>query len=524
MQVKWLDGMLLLRHLEVEPEYDVTSRNKKKSYGLKATVARYLPQHAGYEEGIDFADTSPEACAKLLAYCKKDTVFTLALTKMFYNRLAANPRQLRAALIEARSIPMVAQAWYEGILIDQEALGSLDEGLVKTAKECLEVLSPHGVTAKIVASPKQLGKLMFEDWGLTPIKQTDSGADSTDKETLHELAFIDPRAKTVREYREALGNRTKFSTGIAKSVEYNADGRTRPQMAIFGTYSGRATYYSKQGKNKDERPTGFALHQEKRGKEFRSLLMAPPGYTLCEIDAAAQEFRWMAIASGDESMLSLCEPGEDAHSYMGAQVAHRDYRELVKYVHAEDKAAMAVRKLGKFCNLGFQYRVGSKKATAVARVQYELDVREFEVKGFIKTYLQSYPRVPQYWDMQIAECKALKYVETFAGRRVQLLDDFNGAWGWSLASTAINYRIQGSGADQKYLGLAVLQPYLIKHGIRFGWDIHDGLYFYVPDAKVPECVPEMKRILDTLPYGRAWGFTPPIPLPWDAKVGSSWVH
>lgn len=522
MQVTWLDGMLLLRHLEIEPEYDATSRFKKKSYGLKPTVARFFPEHAGYEADVDFHDPSPESRAKLLAYCKKDTVFTLALTKKFYNQLAENPKQLRAALIEARSIPLVAQAWYEGILIDQDALASLDTQLVRVAQECLQVLSPHGVTAKIVASPKQLGKLLFEDWKLPVIKQTDGGADSTDKETLHELAFIDPRAKIVRAYREALGNRTKFSTGIAESVAYNGDGRTRPQMAIFGTYSGRATYYSKQGRNKEERPTGFALHQEKRGKDYRDLLMAPPGYTLCEFDAAAQEFRWMAIAAGDEAMLGLCEPGEDAHSYMGAQIMHRDYRELIKYVRAEDKAALVVRKLGKFCNLSFQFRVGSAKATAVARVQYELDVKEFEVKSYIATYLQSYPRVPQYWKMQIAECRALKYVETFAGRRVQLLDDFNGDNGWSLGSTAINYRIQGTSADQKYLALGVLRPYMLKHECRFGWDIHDGLYIYVPDAKVSECVPEIKRLLDNLPYRQAWGFTPPIPLPFDVRVGKSW--
>jgi DNA polymerase-1 len=522
MQVSWLDGMLLLRHLEIEPEYDVTNRSKRRSYGLKAAVAEAWPEHAGYGEDIDFGATDPASLAKLLTYNKKDSIFTLALAKRYYQRLEANPAQLRAALLEARSIPLVAQAWYEGILIDQEANATLDEQLVKTAAEALEVLSPHGVTAKIVASPKQLGKLLFEDWKLPVIKQTDGGSDSTDKETLHELAFIDPRAKTLREYREALGNRTKFSVGIAESVVYNGDGRTRPQAAIFGTYSGRMTYYSKQGKNKDERPTGFALHQEKRGKEFRNLLMSPPGYTLCEFDFAGQEFRWMAIASGDETMLHLCEPGEDPHSYMGAQIARSDYKALVAAVHAEDKAAKSKRQLGKVANLALQYRTSAGKLRSVARVQYNLDMLPSEAIMIRDTYLQTYVRVPQYWKMQIAECQGKKYVETFAGRRVQLLEDFNGINGWSLASTAINYRIQGTGADQKYLGLAVLRPYLLKHGVRFAWELHDGIFLYVPDEKVSQCVPEIKRMLDTLPYGRAWGFTPPIPLPVDAKTGRRW--
>ena len=522
MQVNWLDAMLLLRHLEIEPEYEAANRSKKRSFGLKAAVAEAWPEHAGYGEDIDFGATDPESLAKLLVYNKKDSLFTLALTKKYYARLEQNPRQLRAALLEARSIPLVAQAWVEGILIDQGALNTLDVALVATADRCMEVLSPHGVTADIVASPKQLGELLFKTWGLPVIKQTDTGNASTDKETLHELAFIDPRAKTLREFREAIGNRTKFSTSIADSVAYNGDGRTRPQAAIFGTYSGRMTYYSKQGKNKDERQTGFALHQEKRGKEFRNLLMAPEGYTLCEFDAAGQEFRWMAIASGDETMLNLCEPGEDPHSYMGARIDRSDYRTLIAGVHAEDPVAKGKRQLGKVANLSLQYRTSAGKLRSVARVQYNLNMLPSEAMIIHSTYLQTYARVPQYWQQQIAECQVHKYVETFAGRRVQLPDDFNGPWGWSLGSTAINYRIQGTGADQKYLALAVLRPYMAKHGIRFAWEMHDGIYMYVPDALVSRCVPEIRHMLGSLPYQRVWGFTPPIPLPWDAKTGKRW--
>lgn len=522
MKVNWLDGMLLWRHLEIEPEYDVTSRNKKRSFGLKAAVVQHFPQQAGYEADIDFHDPSPEARERLLHYCKKDVVFSLALVKKFYMQLAENPRRLAAAVVEARSLPLVAQAWYEGMLVDTGSVDALAVSLKATAARCLAELAPHGVTEKIVRSPKQLSTLMFDTWGLTPIAKTDSGAWSTDKNTLYELAFEDQRAKTLKEYREALGNLTKFADTLTESIAYNGDGRTRPQAAIFGTYSGRMTYYSKQGKNKDERQTGFALHQMKRGKEFRNGVKAPPDHTILEVDAAGQEFRWMAIASGDENMQRLCYPGEDPHGFMGAQIVGRDYHELIEAVHAGDEQAGADRKLGKFANLSFQYRVGAKKATTKARTDYQLDVREPEVRRYIETYLQSYPDVPKYWKEQIADCRARKYVETYAGRRVQLLDSFDGVNGWALASTAINYRIQGTGADQKYLALAVLRPYIGMHGIRFAWELHDGIYLYVPDSKLQQCVPEIQKMLANLPYQRAWGFTPPIPLPWDAKVGKRW--
>lgn len=526
MQVKWLDGMLLYRHWDIEPEYD-TVRHKKKSYGLKPTVAEQWPHLAGYEDDVDFHDPSEEARAKLFEYCKRDTKYALALTKKYYNLLAQDPQRLAAALIEAKSIPLVASANVRGMVADTDYVSGLSADLDKVAAKCLEMLAPHGVTEKVVRSPKQLSNLLFNEWGLPVIKQnvsdkTGSTTDSTDKEVLHELAFIDPRAKTLREYREALNNKTKFPVAILKSVEYNGDGMTHPSARIFGTYTSRMTYESKQGKNKDERQIGFALHQMKRGKKFRNQIKAPEGYTLVEYDAAGQEFRWMAMASGDETMLALCQPGEDPHSYMGAQIADQDYRALIRAVKEGDEHADLTRKLGKFSNLSFQYRVGAKKATSKARVEYLLDVVEEQVRGFISTYKQTYVGVPEYWDRQIAECSRLGYAETFAGRRVQLRGDFNGKFGWNLASTAINYRIQGTGGDQKYLAIAVLKPYMVREGVLFAWELHDGLYLYVPTDKLAKCVPEMNAMLNNLPYKRAWGFTPSIPLPWDCKAGPSW--
>jgi DNA polymerase I-like protein with 3'-5' exonuclease and polymerase domains len=91
-----------------------------------------------------------------------------------------------------------------------------------------------------------------------------------------------------------------------------------------------------------------------------------------------------------------------------------------------------------------------------------------------------------------------------------------------MGSTAINYRIQGTGADQKYLALMCIKDYITSIRAQFALDMHDGLYFYVPIPKVQEAARTIKPILDSLPYKQAWGLTPPIPLPWDCKVGPSW--
>ena len=137
------------------------------------------------------------------------------------------------------------------------------------------------------------------------------------------------------------------------------------------------------------------------------------------------------------------------------------------------------------------------------------------------TYLRNYPGVPAYWSKQIAMCTAQRFVQTLAGRRVKLprVHRLNE---WSVQSTTLNYPVQGVGADQKYLALATLKPYMVQHGIKFALELHDGIYLYIPDELVGKCVPEIKHLLGTLPYAKAWGFTPPIPLPFDAKTGKSW--
>ena len=523
---KFLDAMLLWKHLTVTPEYDL-DRSKKKSYGLKSAVAEYIPQWAGYEEDVDFHATDPESLAKLHTYNIQDTAATLHLARKFYLALEADPQRLNAALIEAKCLPLVAWANLHGIPMSVPALSSLDKALVEEAAEALAVLAPHGVTEAIVRSPKQLSDLMFRQWGLPVIKQntskkTGNTTDSTDKEALHELAFIDPRAKYLRAYREALGNKTKFVDAPLASVEYNGDGRSHPLAQVFASYTGRMSYSSKQGKNKDARQIGFALHQEKREARFRDIAVPPEGHTLVEFDAAGQEYRWMAVASGDDTMQQLCMPGEDPHSYMGADIVREQYTTLMAAIQRGESEAKPKRQLGKFANLSCGYRVSAKKLRVKARVEHNLPMELPEATHIRATYLRTYPGVPRYWDAQISKVRRLGYAETFAGRRVQVQGQWEGTTKWSLESTAINYPIQGTGADQKYLALAVLRPYIVRHNIHFAWELHDGLYFYVPDNTVQQAIADMKYLLDNLPYAKAWGFQPPVPMPWDCKTGPSW--
>jgi DNA polymerase-1 len=273
---------------------------------------------------------------------------------------------------------------------------------------------------------------------------------------------------------------------------------------------------------KVEVPTGIALHQWKRGQDYRRLIQAPEGYTLVELDFAGQEFRWMAVASKDETMLGLCAEGEDAHSYMGAAIAEIDYRGLIKSVGEGNTEAALQRKMGKFANLSFQYRVSAKTATMKARVDYELEVELQFVTQILATYKNIFSGVPDYWSEAIQLSKEQGYAETLSGRRVQIKKDWTGQDKWPNESTAINYPIQGTGGDQKYLALAVARNELNKWGAKFYYELHDGVFFITPTPKVQYFADDFRQRLSNLPYKAAWGVSLPIAFPVDAKQGPTW--
>ena len=399
------------------------------------------------------------------------------------------------------------------------------------AAEKLAILGPLGVTEKVVRSPKQLQKVLFVDWKYPVLKvntskKTGNESNSTDKEVLHELALDGyENARHIHEYRQALNRCTKFVDNPLESVDYNADGRTHPQAFVFSTYTGRMTYASTQGKNKDERQIGYAIHQEKRDKQFRAKIVAPPGYQLMEFDASGQEFRWFAVKSRDPTMLKLCMPGEKPHAFMGARIFEMDYQEVMKrHAAGEERFAgpTGVYMLGKVSNLSLQYRTSAKRLRVTARTDYDIPMTEDEAKRNWIIYRQTYTGAKTYWAEQIDLAKRQGYVETLAGRRVKIIGDWSGSLGWSMESTAINFPVQGTGGDQKYLALATIKPYLRANGIQFVLDMHDGIYLFVPDEVVGEAAIAIKAMLDNLPYKQAWGVDLHIPMPWDCKVGRSW--
>lgn len=509
--VKWLDAMLLLKRIDGwrSPEYG------GKGYGLKQAVLERFGVEYGLGEDVTKVPQTDEEWTTLLDYNLEDARYTCLLAMEYMETLT--PEERKGARIEAAGLVPVAKSYITGISINTPAVEELRTSVSAMRAQGMMEFQED---ASVVASPKKLGKLLFEDWGYTPIKNTPAGNPATDKESLLKLAIQHPddiRFKGLMALRKCSTRQSKFVDGVTNSMAYHGEAISRPAPFISSTYTGRMTYASSQGKNKGKLQTGIALHQWERGKESRNILKAPDGFLLAEFDASGQEMRLMAEMSEDETMLGIFEQGKDGHAIMGAAIEGRDWQ----WVHAEqdnDSRAKEIRNLGKFTNLSSQFRVGVATLMVRALTQYGLQLTEQKASHIKSTYLKTYSRVPKYWDSAIRFAKQHGYAETLGHRRIAL----SNMSLWEQQQTAIIIPIQGSGGDMKALGIACCDS-VFDADCQYGWDLHDALFVYIKDdAKALGKAHKIQEILNNLPYKQAWGWSPRIPLPWNAKIGKTW--
>lgn len=256
---------------------------------------------------------------------------------------------------------------------------------------------------------------------------------------------------------------------------------------------------------------------------------------LIEFDSSGQEMRLMADISQDPNMCQIFRndpPYDDAHGFTGSKLAKpvMSFEEFIQRKLAKDPEVTGPRGLryqGKFTNLSCQYRISPKGLRIKVRIDYDMIISLQEAERIINTYLQTYPGVRTYWRNSIALAKAQGFSETLAGSRYYI-----NRWSkkdiWGSESSAINHRIQGTGADMKYLAIAMIRRYFKKFWIttrkpKFRKDLHDGIFFVTELTRETEkLVRSARNMLGELPYNKLWGWQPSIPFPWDAAMGPHW--
>lgn len=516
-KINWMDFQTIW--------HGIANTTNPSGWGLKQAVRKFLPEHAGYEDEVhgDFNVVNDT----LLEYNYKDSWFTAQLGRIMWDLIEPRPAMLVQVI--SQCIPAFAGAWLDGVGMSRTALYKWQKFCDEEMDFALTGLLEHGFDAATIRSHAKL-KDKLNALGF-PIE-------STDKSVLS-LYAGNPIIDQVRRFKRATGSKSRYIQNAITCMDYIGQETVHPQPRMWGTYTGRCTYSSKlktkkiitKGKKAGQLANklvqvGVALHQwpkKREGKIARSCIVPPKGFLLAEFDFSNQESRVLADRTQDPTLLSVFNDGKDFHSIMGAKAAHLDYDEFIQWYKTGDKEAERIRQMGKVSNLSLAYRTGSVTFQTMARTDYDIVLTIDEAVMLVRLFKQTYPGVVNFWSEAIALAKQKGYAETMGGRRVYLDNWDRNNGGYASEQTAINFPIQGTGADMKFLGIALAEEYFYPRGARYNLDLHDALFVNIPDdSRAFDTARRIQKVLNNLPYREVFGWTPTVPLPVDCKIGSSW--
>lgn len=527
LDIKWADTLTLVKWIinGQKPE------DLRFSYSLRNLVATFLKDHPKTEEFLRIKDESHEAGQDEDYWTSRgqlDVIMTRALAVKMMDLV---PDSMRVGLMtEWSDLVPVSNSWHNGIKIDVDKIQRVDDLLIKKMNSATSFLEIEG---SVLSSPQQLGRLLFDQWGLTPLTRTPTGRPSTSGDDIKWIAYNvqdkDPdlakRMNAVISYKENKTLQSKYIKTLREALDYTEDGYMYGIPKLFGTYTGRLTYSNRTVK--DGPKVSIALHQLPRVKgnnaieikAIRSLLIAPEGFKVIEADASGQESRLMAIRSGDSVMLEIFNKGLNFHSMTAAAIIGMDYNEFQKeFKKVKSGYFVEQRQLGKLTNLSCNYRIGGKALANKAFADYDTFLTEETGRFLVNTFSRQYSGIPMYWSEVIRSTRQLGYTEAFGGRRYKI-NKWSEKDRWMSESSAINFPIQGSGGSMKEIAISVLSKKMPECFLTL--DMHDGIFYVTPSEDTELIEKNLVRCLNDIDYEKFWGFVPPIPLPYESGSGSN---
>jgi DNA polymerase-1 len=457
------------------------------------------------EETIKFADVAGKGAAQLTfnqvhleqagPYAAEDADITLRLHQALWPKVVAEPT-LRKVFeeIELPLVPVLSRIERTGALVDDTLLFQQSQELAERLAE-LETLAWEMAGQQFnLASPKQLGEILFEKLQIPVLKKTATGAPSTKEEVLQELALDYPLPKVLLEHRGLAKLKSTYTDKLPTMIN-SVTGRIHTSYHQAGTATGRL---SSSDPNLQNIPVRTA-----EGRRVRQAFIAAPGSKLVAADYSQIELRIMAHLSEDPSLLKAFGAGEDIHRATAAEV------------FGVDSAAVTSeqRRSAKAINFGLIYGMS---AFGLAR---QLGIGRKQAAEYIELYFTRYPGVQNYMNNIRYSAAENGYVETFFGRRLYLpeINSRNGIRRQAAERTAINAPMQGTAADIIKLAMINVHNWLENSELtsKIIMQVHDELVLEVPESEL-EAVKQglcehMEKAAELL-----------VPLVVDVGVGDNW--
>ena len=345
-----------------------------------------------------------------------------------------------------------------------------------------------------VNSPKQLGEALFDKLGLPPRKKTHRGY-STDAETLESLRPYSPVIDEILKYRTYSKLLSTYVDGLLNAKA--ADGRVHSTFIQTEARTGRI---SSTEPNLQNIPIRTEL-----GSRLRSYFVAGEGMTLVDADYSQIELRILAHITGDEHMQQAFLHGADIHRSTAAKIYHIPESEVTPQLRSASKAI----------NFGIMYGKGAYSLSK------DLGISVKEADTFLKTYLDTFPKVDGYMQSCISDAKANGYVETLFGRRRALpeLTSSNFQVRSSGERMARNTPIQGTAADIIKLAMVHVWQRLRDEKLqaRLLLQVHDELIVEAPEREVGTVKQLLKEERENVVHYS-------VPLTTEVGTGKTWLE
>ena len=395
--------------------------------------------------------------------------------------------------IEIKVARVLANMEYEGIHVSKKALEDMSDELDERIKILEASIHTLAGSEFNIASPKQLGIVLFEDLGLPPVKKTKTGY-STSVEVLEQLQHSHEIIPLIMEYRVLTKLNSTYAKGLVKDITRKGKIHTRYEQTL--TQTGRL---SSVNPNLQNIPTRI-----EEGKKIRkAFIPASDDRVILSIDYSQIELRVLAHMAQDKGMIDAFTHDLDIHTKTASEVNGVSLDEVTPTMRREAKAV----------NFGIVYGISD------FGLANNLGITRKRAKEFIDKYLKTFSGVNKYMTDIVEFAKEHGYVETLYNRRRALpeINAKNKIVASLNARLAMNTPIQGTAADIIKLAMINAFDYIEKTKVdaKLLLQVHDELIFDVNKDVVDEFTIEMVKIMEE-------AVELDVKLKAEASSGSSW--
>lgn len=430
-------------------------------------------------------------------YAAEDADITLRLWQLLKPRLHAAKVTTVYETMERPLIPVLAQMEMSGIKVDRDHLSRMSNTFAqKMAGLEAEIHELAGRTFN-VASPKQLGEILFDEMGLTGGKKGKTGAYSTGADILEDLATEHDLPGRVLDWRQLAKLKSTYTDALQDHI--NAEtGRVHTSYSIAGANTGRLA-------STDPNLQNIPVRTEE-GRRIREAFIAPEGRVLVSLDYSQIELRILAHIADIEALKEAFLDGQDIHAATASEM----------FGVPLDEMTADVRRQAKAINFGVIYGISG---FGLAR---NLRIPRAEAQGFIDRYFERFPGIRTYMDDTVAFAKEHNYVQTLFGRKIHTTEiNAKGPHAGFAKRAAINAPIQGTAADIIRRAM-IRMPEAIAHlPAVMMLQVHDELLFEVDISAVDELIAVAKNVMENaaMPVVKL-----DVPLIVDAGQGANWAQ